>query len=234
MKRNLFFDLDRTLWDFEQNSTAVLQQLFDETQSEHQLPSFQKFMQTYKEINAALWVKYGKKKITKEELRKERFRKTFFKLDLLNDEISTYFEEQYVKRAPYQTKLFPNTLETLKLLKEDGYRMHIITNGFQEVQHIKLENCALAPFFDAIICSEEVGVNKPDIRIFQYALGKANAVANETVMIGDDLQVDVFGAERAGIHGVHFDSNKRFSRKNNDNRINDLSELPDLLPWILK
>ncbi|HNS42590.1 MAG TPA: YjjG family noncanonical pyrimidine nucleotidase [Taishania sp.] len=234
MKQNIFFDLDKTLWDFETNSERALKYLFDSTQDKHQLPSFHKFLQIYKEVNATLWVKYGKKKITKEELRTNRFKTTFFKLGLFNNEISQYFEEEYIRISPLQTTLFPNTIETLKMLQNDDYQMHIITNGFKEVQYIKLENSGLLPFFDKIICSEEVGVNKPNIEIFQHALQLANAKAEKSVMIGDDWEVDVMGAERAGMHGVHFDAEKKYQRSKVENRIHNLNELPDLLPWLLK
>lgn len=234
MNRNIFFDLDRTLWDFEKNSEQALRMLFDDTKAIHQLPSFHKFLQIYKEINATLWIKYGKGKLTKEELRETRFKKTFLKLDLYNDEISQHFENEYIRISPLQTNLLPNAIETLNILKEDGYRMHIITNGFKEVQLIKLENCALLPFFETVLSSEEVGCNKPDLRIFQHALNHANAVANQSVMIGDDMNVDIIGAERAGMYGIHFDSQKRFHRKKVDNRIYDLKEIPDLLPWIFR
>lgn len=234
MKRHLFFDLDRTLWDFDKNSERALTVLFDETQSVHQLPSFHKFNQVYKEINASLWKKYGKGKISKEELRDSRFQKAFFKLGINNPELNTYFNDEYLRISPLQTEMFPHTIETLKELKGEGYLLHIITNGFKEVQLTKLENCSILPFFDTIVSSEEIGINKPDIRIFQHAMSLADAEPNQSVMIGDDMNVDVMGAERAGMSGIHFDPDQKLSRKNNDFRIRDLNELPGLLPWIFK
>lgn len=234
MERHLFFDLDRTLWDFDKNSECALQFLFEETQSAHQLPSFYKFNQVYKEVNATLWKKYGKGKISKEELRDTRFQKAFFKLGLNNPELNTYFNEEYLRISPLQTEMFPNTLETLETLKHEGYKMHIITNGFREVQLTKLENCALLPFFDIVVSSEEIGINKPDTRIFQHSMQLANSKPEHSVMIGDDMNVDVMGAERAGMFGVHFDPKEEFNRKNNDFRIRNLDELPELLPWIFR
>lgn len=234
MERHLFFDLDRTLWNFDKNSERALKFLFDETQSTHQLPSFYKFSQIYKEVNANLWKKYGKGKISKEELRDTRFQKAFLKLGLNNAELNHYFNEEYIRISPLQTEMFPNTIETLEALKGEGYRMHIITNGFKEVQLTKLKNCSILPFFEQIVSSEEIGFNKPDIRIFQHAMKLANAEAHHSVMIGDDMNVDVMGAERAGMFGIHFDPKEELSRKNNDFRIRDLNELPGLLPWIFR
>lgn len=234
MERHLFFDLDRTLWDFDKNSENALQFLFDETQSIHQLPSFYKFNSIYKEINANLWKKYGKGKISKEELRDTRFSKTFLKLGLNNQELNNYFNEEYLKISPLQTAMFPNTVETLRILKNEGYSMHIITNGFKEVQFIKLKNCGIYDYFNVIVSSEEVGVNKPDVRIFQHAMTLANAQPQHSAMIGDDMNVDVMGAERAGMFGIHFDPKEKLTRKKNDFRIRDLGELPELLPWVFK
>ncbi len=233
MERHLFFDLDRTLWDFDKNSENALKVLFEETQSVHQLPSFYKFNQTYKEINAKLWKKYGKGKITKEELRDTRFSRAFLKLGLNNTELNNHCNEEYLRISPLQTAMFPNTIETLNQLKKDGYQMHIITNGFKEVQHTKLKNCGLYDFFNVIVSSEEIGINKPDIRIFQHAMKLANAQSKHSVMIGDDLNVDVIGAERAGMYGIHFDPEREI-RKDRDFRIRDLGELPEVLPWVFK
>lgn len=234
MERHLFFDLDRTLWDFEKNSERALKLLFDETQSIHQLPSFYKFSQIYKEVNTSLWKKYGKGKISKEELRDSRFQKAFLKLGINNPELNTHFNEEYLRISPMQTEMFPNTAETLEELKSEGYRMHIITNGFKEVQLTKLENCSILPFFEHIVSSEEIGVNKPDVRIFQHAMSLANAQPHHSIMIGDDMNVDVMGAERAGMFGIHFDPKKQRNRRKNDFRIRDLNELPGLLPWIFR
>lgn len=232
MRLQLFFDLDRTLWDFDTNSKLVLETLFYETQNSHQLFSFYKFNQVYKEVNALLWRKYGKGKISKEELRDTRFNKTFFKLGLNNKELSNYFNEEYLKRSPLQTEMLPDTRETLTTLKNEGYRMHIITNGFKEVQFTKLKNCNILDFFENVISSEEVGINKPDSRIFNHAMKLANCIPKDAIMIGDDINVDVIGAERAGMIGIHFDPQKKINKKNNDFRINNLNELPLLLPFI--
>lgn len=235
MDKHLFFDLDRTLWDFDKNSENALKQIFTETQDKHQIESFHKFHQVYKDVNSQLWVKYGKGKITKDELRDARFIKTFQKFDLFDTELGNYFGNQYIKTSPLQTSLFPNTIETLTELKKEGYHMHIITNGFLEVQHVKIENSGLKPYFEKVIlCSEEVGVNKPNPKIFNTALSMAKTIATESVMIGDDLEVDVIGATRVGMHGIHFDPKSRLKNKNDGTRIRNINELPELLPFLFR
>ncbi len=234
MDKHIFFDLDRTLWDFDKNSEQALKQIFSETQTQHQIESFQKFHQVYKDVNAKLWVKYGKGKITKDELRDARFTQTLQKFDLFDKELGKYLGDQYINISPFQTELFPNTITTLEELQNEGYTMHIITNGFKEVQHIKLENCGLKPFFNQILCSEEIGVNKPNPRIFNEAMRMANTKASEAAMIGDDLEVDVIGATNVGMHGIHFDPEARMKNRSDGTRIRNINELPALLPFLFK
>jgi putative hydrolase of the HAD superfamily len=207
--KHLFFDLDRTLWDFEANSKKALQQIFTEYKLENQIEHFNHFHHTYLRINKDLWQKYGKKKITKEELRDARFLKTLQYHEIHNQEFANQISQAYIDLSPKQTKLFPNAIETLTKLHEMGFKMHIITNGFVEVQYIKLKESKLEPFFDVIVCSEHIGFNKPDRRIFEHALNLACAKAEESMMIGDDLQVDILGANQVGMEAVLFDPEKK-------------------------
>jgi putative hydrolase of the HAD superfamily len=140
----------------------------------------------------------------------------------------------YVEISPRQTALFPGAMQTLEILQSEGYPMHIITNGFKEVQYIKLENSGLAPFFDVVICSEELGKNKPSPDIFHYALNKAGATSKSSVMIGDDPEVDVYGALNAGMKGILFDPYQENKRYQHVPRITFLTEIPALLPWLFK
>jgi len=226
MKKHLFFDLDRTLWDFDGNSKRALYQLYNEAKLEQPSFNFIDFHNHYVEVNATLWKAYGKKEITKDFLRDERFRKTLENWKLADDKLVKYFSDGYVDLSPKQTELFPNTLETLHELKRSNYEMHIITNGFKEVQYIKLENCKLRPFFDIIVCSEEVGINKPNPKIFQFAMLKAGAVAENSFMIGDDYEVDILGAERVGMKAVHFNPQIEEKQIKHINQITNLSQLP--------
>ena len=227
--KHLFFDLDRTLWDFERNSMKALEVLFLEFQLADSIRNFYSFHGTYKRINATLWKKYGKGKIKKEELRDERFIRTLSAFDIHDKELAIRISDSYVDISPKQTLLFPDTLDTLEELKRLNYQMHIITNGFEEIQHIKLDNSMLKPFFDVIVCSENVGCTKPDVRVFQYAMQKANALASNSVMIGDDREVDVMGALRAGMRAILFDSENQYSNTKNEFKIQNINKLPLLL-----
>lgn len=232
--KHLFFDLDRTLWDFEKNSQIALKKIFELYKLDEFIPNFYKFYYTYKNINAELWVKYGAGKISKEELRNARFYRTLkkFKKDdkVLSDKIGT----AYIEISPTQKNLFPNTIEVLTELKKEGYRLHIITNGFKEVQYIKLTNCGLIDLFEVIVCSEEVGKNKPNPEVFNYAMQLANADSSKSVMIGDDLKVDILGASNVGMQTILFDPDKKYRKAKGDYVIKNLNEIPSILPWIFR
>ncbi len=232
-KEHLFFDLDRTLWDFEKNSEMALAELY-KTKLSDRIESFDRFHRTYKNENALLWKKYGKGKITKEYLRSARFLKTLVKFEIFDNKLVEELSDGYVNISPQQTALLPNAHEALSYLKELDYKLHVITNGFHEVQHIKLDNCNLKQYFDVILCSDEIGVNKPSPEIFAHALSKSGAKASESVMIGDDFNVDVMGAIRHGLHAIHFDPQEKRRDKAGDWIIRDLNQLPGILPWVFK
>ena len=153
---HLFFDIDRTLWDFDKNSQQALRILYDELEIQERIGNFYDFYHKYKNVNADLWVAYGRGKITKDELRNTRFEKTLKKFGIEDEELNQALSDGYIEISPNQTNIFPYAIETLSELKKDGFNMHIITNGFKEVQHRKLKNCGFTHFFDVIVCSEEM------------------------------------------------------------------------------
>jgi putative hydrolase of the HAD superfamily len=232
--KHLFFDLDRTLWDFEKNSEIALNHLFDELELNQNILNFQTFHQLYKENNSLLWKQYGAGTLKKEVLRDERFRLTLEQLNVLDPNIVKRMSDGYVDLSPKQTALFPNAIETLQELQLEGFNMHIITNGFKEVQHIKLEKSGLTDFFDIIVCSEDVGKNKPSPDIFHHSLKHANAKPSDSVMIGDDFEVDILGALNIGMKGIHFDPKNQHTSADDTLRIRQLNELPGMMPWVFK
>lgn len=232
--RHLFFDLDRTLWDFEKNSRQALSILFHELNLREKIPNFHDFYHKYKLVNSDLWVLYGKGKLTKEELRTTRFEKTLHKFGIVDSVLNQSLNDGYIELSPNQKHVFPNAIETLTSLKKDGFNLHIITNGFKEVQYRKLKNCGFEPFFDVIVCSEEVGKNKPAPEVFHHAMNKANTSPSKSVMIGDDLQVDILGASNAGMKTILFDPEKKYRKYSGEYRIQSLEEIPEILPWMFR
>jgi putative hydrolase of the HAD superfamily len=232
--KHLFFDLDRTLWDFEKNSEIALNKLFIDLELHKSITDFKQFHEHYKIQNSRLWKLYGSGKLSKDTLRNERFRVTLEQFNLDDPNLIQQLSDGYVEISPQQTTLFPSTISTLNALQNEGFNMHIITNGFKEVQFIKLEKSGLASFFDVIVCSEDVGKNKPSPDIFHHSLKHAKAKPEDSVMIGDDFEVDVLGALSIGMQGVLFDPYKEHKHFQDNFIIHQLDELPALLPWVLK
>lgn len=210
----------------------ALRQLFAAEELEAHIGGFDHFHKQYVYQNAHLWKLYGKGIIKKDELRFERFRVTLKYFKIQDEALVRRLSDAYVAISPLQTALFPKAIETLETLKQMDFKLHIITNGFQEVQFVKLENCGMRAFFDVVVCSEFVGKNKPDPAIFNYALNQAGAKAEKSVMIGDDYHVDVAGALRAGMQALWFDPSAK-NQYNYDNCISELSVIPELLPKLL-
>jgi putative hydrolase of the HAD superfamily len=231
--KHIFFDLDRTLWDFDKNSEFALREILKEEKLEKVCGNFNNFHQKYVQENKRLWHDYGLGLLSKEVLRYERFYQTLLLFNMDDLDLAKRMGDAYVDLSPRQTQLFPNAKETLNELQNIGFQMHIITNGFSEVQYIKLENCGLIKFFDVIVCSEIIGKNKPDPMIFNHALSEAKAVSSNSLMIGDDYHADINGAIQSGMQAVLFDP---FEKENPDfeNKIKDLSEIPEMAIKLLR
>lgn len=227
---HIFFDLDNTLWDFNSNSRKVISDLFFENNLEVRCGvGFSVFISEYEKINHLLWEKLRNSEITKEQLRSSRFYNSmqFFGYD--DYELGYKLEEEYVKRSPYQNILLPDAINVLENLHKK-YELHIITNGFKEVQYIKLNNCNLINYFSHIFISEEVGYSKPDKRIFDHAVSSVGATKSNSVMIGDDVNVDVNAAKNFGMRAIHFDD--KCSNPGEINGLIKISRLVQLLEFL--
>ena len=209
--KHIFFDLDHTLWDFEKNSNLTFEQLFKTYNIEIGL---QDFLTIYSPINFYYWKLYREEKVSKEALRYGRLKETFDKLNYaVSDDLINVLSEEYINVLPSNNFLFDGTIELLDYL-QPKYELHIITNGFEEVQSLKLEKSGIKKYFNRIITSESVGVKKPNPKVFEYALEKANANSENSIMIGDNLEADIIGALNCGISSIHFNlDNLNFSDK---------------------
>lgn len=202
--RHIFFDLDHTIWDFDKNAEEALHELYGlHKLRDIGLSSAELFIKTYTRNNHALWADYHTGKISKHELREARFKKTFIDLGVHPDNIPDGFEDAYVRLCPTKTNLFPHAHETLQYLG-GKYTLHLISNGFKESSEFKIGNTNIGGYFTHIIISETVGVNKPDKAIFEHALHLAGAKKEESLMIGDSLEADVYGALNCGMDAIYF------------------------------
>ncbi len=209
--KHIFFDLDHTLWDFEKNSNLTFKQLFNRYKIQLELADF---LAVYAPINFEYWKRYREERVSKEDLRYGRLKDTFTTLNFnVSDKLIHQLSFDYIDVLPNNNYLFEGVFELLDYL-EPKYKLHIITNGFEEVQHLKLEKSGIIKYFDEIITSESVGVKKPNPRVFTYALKKAGATAENSVMIGDNLEADIIGALNCGITSIHFNlHDEKFEQK---------------------
>lgn len=200
-KTDIFFDLDHTLWDFEKNSALAFQKVF-EIQN---IPiSLGVFLEHYIPINHKYWKLYQDNKVNQQDLRYYRLKDVFDILEFnTTDELIEEIATQYIDLLPTFNHLYEGTVELLEYL-HPKYNLHIITNGFQEVQNGKLKNSNIEKYFQTVTNSEKAGVKKPNPYIFEYALEIANAKKDTSVMIGDNLEADVEGALGAGLEAILF------------------------------
>ncbi len=200
---DVFFDLDHTLWDFEKNSSLTFKTILPE----HGVTiPLDRFLEVYVPANLVYWKMYREEKITKAELRYQRLKSVFDTLEYdVSDDCVNSLAEEYINQLSTHTHLFPNVVDILDYLKPN-YNLHIITNGFQEIQEKKLRNSGIYSFFKQVIDSEMAGVKKPDPIIFNLALDKARVEAGSALMIGDSLEADILGAKGAGLHALHFNA----------------------------
>ena len=223
--KDVFFDLDHTLWDFDKNSELTFATIFNKS---HPAIETKEFIEKYVPINQACWKLYQYDKITHGELRYNRLKHSFDALNytISDEEIETIAQE-YIQRLPENNHLFDGTFEVLDYLNQK-YKLHIITNGFAEVQFKKLNNSNIGSYFQTITNSEMAGVKKPNPIIFEYALDLAKAKKENSIMIGDSLEADVLGALDAGFDAIYFNESK--SEVEQDiKQINHLLELKKYL-----
>ena len=208
--RHIFFDLDHTLWDFETNSNLTFQKIFKEC---HVDLSVEKFMVHYTPINHQYWKMYRENKIEQEELRYYRLKDTFQAVDIdASDELVNLLSERYILNLSNQTALLPYTKEILTYLK-GKYELHIITNGFNQIQYKKLKNSAIDNYFKTVTTAEEVTYKKPHPKVFYHALNKAQADKKESLMIGYNLEADIIGAVQIGMQAIHLsNAENRYKR----------------------
>lgn len=226
--KHIFFNLDHTIWDFEKNSSDALSEIFDEFDLAAQIDSKERFLKTYQHVNAVYWKKYRDGIIDKETVRNKRFEATLDRFKIQNSwELGLKISDEYIRRSPQKTALFPHSHQTLQYLKE-RYPLHIITNGFREVVGIKLSHAKLDPYFDVVVSSEDIGRNKPHPSVFKFALEKAGATAEESLMVGDNLEADISGAKKVGMKTLWFNPKNEVTKVKTE-QITCLSDLQKIL-----
>lgn len=197
--KHLFFDLDHTLWDFETNAKETLAEIFQHNQlTEKGVQNFDFFFERYSYHNDKLWSKYTKGFIKQEELKWKRMWLALLDCKVCDEALSKKLAIEFLEQLPFKKNLFPYTLEILQYLQNKNYQLHLVTNGFDHIQHSKIKTCNIHIYFGHVVTSECSNSLKPNKEIFDFALEKTGALPEECLMIGDNLEADIQGGINAG------------------------------------
>lgn len=226
----LFFDLDHTLWDYEQNSRDTLGELYVQydlvSKGVYDVSPFQ---DEFRKVNTDLWYLYDRELIDSETIRKERFKRILEHFNAYEEKLSQDLSHDYLDQCPRKKNLMPHAIEILTYLKSRKYNLTVITNGFEEIQHMKLTSANLHGYFDHIITSQKAGHRKPSREIFEFALRNHGIGCHEAIMIGDNLITDIGGSRNASIDNVFYNSESIVHQGTPDYEIQCLSELNKFL-----
>jgi putative hydrolase of the HAD superfamily len=225
----IFFDLDHTLWDFDKNSENTLRQLYNEyTLDKRGILSFTEFYEVYSAHNDRLWERFRNGYIKREELRWKRVWLTLLDFKVADTNLAYEMSAAYLEILPTQTVLTPFAKELLEHCK-GKYILHLITNGFETTQWQKLQYSGIASYFGEVITSEKSNSIKPHREIFDYALKTTGAVAEDSIMIGDAIDIDILGALNAGWDQVYYNPAKKVHGRKPTYEVGCLSEIMTLL-----
>ena len=205
--KNLLIDLDDTLWDIHQNGKECLEEVYNDYGYYNFYPTFEDYYNVYFPNNLRLWSLYSNGEIQKSELAIERFLIPVRPFGIDDPEYAKKLSADFLERTTRKTRLIEGAIDLLEYLKPK-YKMHILSNGFREVQSKKIENSGLLPYFDKIILSEDAGINKPHADIFTFALKNTNSRRDQTLMIGDSWEADMVGAHNSRIAQLWFNPKK--------------------------
>ena len=201
--KNLFIDLDDTLWDTYHNNKECLEELYTDHHFDRYYASFEAFFAIYWPHNELLWKQYRAGEIDRQTLIIDRFRYMLRPMGIEETQAVLAVNNDFLRRTTTKTRLVPGAIELLEYLRP-SYRLYILSNGFREVQDKKLRNSGLAPYFKRMILSEDAGIQKPHKGIFDFALINTTPRRNETLMIGDCFEADIFGAHQSRIDQLWF------------------------------
>ncbi|MDE7472969.1 MAG: YjjG family noncanonical pyrimidine nucleotidase [Muribaculaceae bacterium] len=200
----VWLDLDDTLWDFKANSRVALAGLYADHGLDRWFSSQDEWIERYERHNHALWDRYNHALITKDELMKSRFRLPLEEVGSpMAAELGARFDGEYLDRLAECTRLVDGAIDLLEWIKDNGMMTGVLSNGFTEVQHRKIRNSGLAPLIDYTVLSDDIGVNKPDVRLYRHAEQVAGTTAARCIMVGDNPDTDISGAVDAGWKAIY-------------------------------
>lgn len=198
MYKNLFIDLDDTLWDTYHNNKECLEEVYTDYHFNRYYASFEAFFDIYMPHNEELWRQYRAGEIDRQTLIIDRFRYVLKPMGIEDTKAVLSVNNDFLHRTTTKTRLVPGAIQLLEYLRP-SYRLYILSNGFREVQDLKMKNSGLSPYFDRMVLSEDAGIQKPHKGIFDFALKNTNSRRKETLMIGDSWEADILGAYNSRI-----------------------------------
>ena len=227
--KHILFDLDHTLWDFERNSSETLYELYEIYHlDQFNIFNNNEFVQKFKAINAILWEQYDRNDIDRMFIRTNRFKMVLTQLGLEEQDVPKDISEVYLDICPTKRNVIPDTFEVLDYLK-GRYQMHIITNGFDDIQDTKLNSSNLRGYFDKVFTSEAVGFKKPSKEMFEKAVNLIGTSKKSCVMIGDNIETDIKGAINASLDVIFFNPENINHELTVTHEISSLVELKTIL-----
>lgn len=224
----IFFDLDHTLWDYEGNAREMLFELHRSYNLTGRGVDFELFHQHFKIINVRLWEQYDRGLINNDVIREQRFKQVLEQFQVREEKLCADLSHEYLYGCPKKANLVPYAREVLDYLSND-YSMTVVTNGFEEIQSVKLLSGNITHYFDHVITSQKAGYKKPSREIFDYALKVNNLKCHEVIMVGDNLITDMGGARNACIDTVFYNPLAVQHSEAVKYEIKCLSELQDIL-----
>lgn len=225
----VIFDLDHTLWDYDTNCAEALQELYEKNELKKRgINSFSNLLEVFMEMNTQMWDQYDLGIIKRDVIRYQRFHRILMALGIDDYNLSLSMSSDYVALSPTKKNLLPNAKVVLDYLKQK-YSMMIITNGFEDIQATKLTSSGIATYFNSVITSESVGHKKPAKEIFEHAMASGNYNTKDVIMIGDNLNTDIKGANNASIDSVYFNPGRKAHKSTVKYEISDLIELKSIL-----
>ncbi len=201
--KNVFFDLDDTLWAFSENACDTFEEMYHTHRLYRYFDSFHHFYEIYKKKNEELWYAYGNGDINKDELNRQRFLYPLTCVGCNDEKLAERYSEDFFRVIPTKKKLMPNVVEVLDGLNSK-YNLYILSNGFRELQSVKMQSAAIDKYFKKIILSEDIGLLKPSSQLFYYALSATQSELKDTIMIGDSWSADIVGAHGIGMDQVFY------------------------------
>jgi putative hydrolase of the HAD superfamily len=226
--QHIFFDLDRTLWDFNANASETLVKIVKVFKLEDFVTNIDEFVLYFHLYNDRLWDHFREGKIRKQLLRQERFRMLLNRYKIKDKDLIASVSRYYLNTAPTMTVLINGTKDILSYLAPK-YKMYVISNGFYDVQLTKVVNSGISNYISKVFTSDRLGYAKPDKRIYEYAVTSINAHKADCLMIGDDIKNDIIGAQNADIDQVLFNPEGTEHEVKPTYEIKSLSELKDIL-----